>query len=57
MGKKLGRGTARTGDLNSPKGYPIPYNVMLSNKNCEVLSSKVGIAQRLAGHLCDDGRG
>lgn len=29
--KNLGMDTARTGDPNLPKGYPITYGVLLSN--------------------------
>jgi len=29
--KKLGRDTSKTADSNWPKGYSIPYDVMLSN--------------------------
>ena len=29
----MGRDTAKTADPNRPKGYPIPYEIMLSNKN------------------------
>jgi len=31
--KKLGGDTARTADLNSPKGYSTPHDIMLSNKS------------------------
>ena len=31
--KKFGGGTARTDNSNWPKGYSIPYDVMLSNKS------------------------
>ena len=33
MHKKLGGRTAGTADPNRPKGYHIPYNIMLSNKS------------------------
>ena len=33
MHKKLGGDTAGTADPNWPKGYPIPYVVVLSNKS------------------------
>lgn len=32
MYKKLGGDRARQADPNQPKGYPVPYNVMLSSK-------------------------
>lgn len=42
MGKKLG---------GEPKGYSIPYDIILSNKNWEtVFFSKVATACRLSGH-------
>ncbi|KAK4827647.1 hypothetical protein QYF61_020419 [Mycteria americana] len=57
VSKKLEGDTAGTADLNWLKGWSIPYNVMLSNKNCGrgrrklgILASTVAIAQRLAGH-------
>jgi len=31
--KKLGEDTTGTADPNGPKGYPIPYDVKLSNKS------------------------
>jgi len=49
-GKRLGGYTAGTAYLSWPKGYSTPNNVVLSNKNGEVLVFKVVIAQRLAGH-------
>lgn len=33
VGKMLGGDTAGTADPNGPKGYPIPHNVVLSNKS------------------------
>jgi len=35
MGKRLGGDRDRTADPNRPKGYPIPYDVTLSNKSKE----------------------
>ena len=32
VGRRLGKDIAGTADLNSPNGYSIPYDVMLSNK-------------------------
>lgn len=41
---------AETTDPGWPKGYPIPYDIMLNNKMGGSFS-KVAVAQGLAGHL------
>lgn len=46
--KNLEGDTAGTADLSWPKGYPIPYNVMFSNKLGGSFS-KVAVARWLAG--------
>lgn len=51
MGQKLEGDTARKADPNSPKGCSIPYNIMLSSKNCGAcFLEEAAIAQRLDGH-------
>lgn len=40
VGKNLGGDTARTTDSNRPKGYSIPYKIMLSNKKMGVGEEK-----------------
>lgn len=49
-GKKLEEDTVRTADPKWPKGYSIPYNIMLSRKKCEeVFLGEAINAWRLAG--------
>ncbi|KAK4816835.1 hypothetical protein QYF61_023899 [Mycteria americana] len=59
--KKLGGGTARTADPNWPKGYSIPYDVMLSIENGgswpgagSLLGDGLGFGWRVLGPLLDD---
>ena len=62
VSKRLEEDEARTADLNWSKGYSLPYHIMLGNKtgvaeeSWEALSSRVDIAQRLAGHRPTWGR-
>lgn len=57
MSKKLGEGTAETADPNRPKGYYVPYNIVLGNKNWgKVDFGEVAIAWRMAGHWSTCGR-
>lgn len=47
--KSLGGDTAETADSRWPKGYPMPYNIIFSDKMGSF--SKVAVPQGLAGHL------
>lgn len=49
--KSWGGDIAETADPNWPKRYSAPYQIILSSKNCGVVS-KAAVAQRLALHWC-----
>ena len=53
--RKLGGDTAGTADPNWPKGYPIPYDIMLSNKTRGEVGEGAA-AQGLAGHQTVGGK-
>lgn len=51
MHKKLGGDTARIADPNWPKGYSVPYDIMLNNKTGESWPGGGGSTARgRAGH-------
>lgn len=57
--KRLGGETHGTADPNWPKGYSVPYSIMLGNI-CGMLGefglSKVALAQGVTGHWSAGGR-
>lgn len=51
VGQKLEWDTARKASLNWPKIYSIPYNIMLTSKNCGAcFLEEAASAQKLDGH-------
>lgn len=47
VGKKLGGDTSGTADLKRPKGYPMPYNIMLIYRNWGGSFSHIAVSPRL----------